>query len=81
VITFPTVCAHILGQLSQWRYPPLTYEAKRKILGLNNAGLYGLYGRAAMPQGYSPVPKDFGSQVPDSLVNSHFFSWRTRGEG
>jgi hypothetical protein len=107
VITFPTVCAHILGQLSrfmshdrilfgsdslwyggpqwqiealwrfqiperlqrQWRYPPLTDEAKRKILGLNNARLYGLHGRAATPQGYRPVPRDFGSQVPDSLVN------------
>jgi hypothetical protein len=107
VITFPTVCAHILGQLSrfmghdrilfgsdslwyggpqwqiealwrfqiperlqkQWRYPPLTYEAKRKILGLNNARLYGLHGRAVTPQGYGPVPKDFGSQVPDSLMN------------
>jgi hypothetical protein len=80
VITFPTVCAHILGQLMKfmgdhrvvfgsdsvwygspqwqiealWRfripdalreqygYPGLTKAAKRRILGLNSARLYGL---------------------------------------
>ncbi len=80
VITFPTVCAHILGQglrffgedrivfgsdsvwygrpqwqiEAMWRfqipdsirqkyaYPQLTETAKRKILGLNNARLYGI---------------------------------------
>src|SRR5947209_3908151 len=82
VITFPTVCAHILGQLlkyvgpdrvvfgsdsiwygspqwqiealwrfqipdemrKRWGYPELTETAKRKILGLNSARLYGLSG-------------------------------------
>jgi hypothetical protein len=80
VITFPSVCAHILGQAlkffgedrivfgsdavwygaPQWQiealwrfqipesirqrygYPQLTERAKRKILGLNNARLYGI---------------------------------------
>ena len=80
VVTFPTVAAHLMGQLlkfvgsdrivfgsdslwyggPQWqieamwrfeipesirrayRYPKLTQEAKRKILGLNSADLYGL---------------------------------------
>jgi hypothetical protein len=80
VITFPTVAAHILGQLlkfkgqnqivfgsdsvwygnpqwqiealwrfqipeamrARWGYPELTEAAKRKILGLNSARLYGL---------------------------------------
>jgi uncharacterized protein len=80
VVTFPTVWAHIIGQLlkfvgkdrivfgsdslwyggpqwqieafwryqipeairSRWRYPQLDEDAKRKILGLNSARLYGL---------------------------------------
>ena len=82
VVTFPTVAAHILGQLMKfmgpdrilfgsdsvwygspqwqidafWRfqipeemrkkygYPELTQDAKRKILGLNSAKLYGIQG-------------------------------------
>jgi predicted TIM-barrel fold metal-dependent hydrolase len=107
VITFPTVCAHILGQLlkyfgpdrvvfgsdsiwygspqwqietlwrfqipavmqKRWGYPELTQAAKRKILGLNSARLYGLSGAAdAAPGGvYRPVPKTFESLIPDSL--------------
>src|SRR5439155_22492723 len=99
VITFPTLCAHILGQLlkyvgqnrivfgsdsiwygspqwqieamwrfeipeelqARWGYPALTEAAKRKILGLNSAGLYGLPGAAeASPHGvYKPVPENF----------------------
>jgi hypothetical protein len=80
IVTFPTVWAHLIGQLlyymgdenivfgsdslwyggpqwqidalwrfqipekirSKWAYPELTEEAKRKILGLNSARLYGL---------------------------------------
>jgi len=106
VITFPTVCAHILGQLlkyfgadrvvfgsdsiwygspqwqiealwrfqipeemrKRWGYPELTEAAKRKILGLNSARLYGLSGADAVPGGsYRPVPKTFESLIPDSL--------------
>jgi predicted TIM-barrel fold metal-dependent hydrolase len=107
VITFPTVCAHILGQLMKfmgehrivfgsdsvwygspqwqiealWRfeipetlrerygYPELTKAAKRKILGLNSARLYGLHaGRKAVRRGvYRPVPADYESRIPDEL--------------
>jgi predicted TIM-barrel fold metal-dependent hydrolase len=80
IVTFPTVWAHLIGQLlyyvgennivfgsdslwyggpqwqiealwrfqipeqiaDRWNYPQLTYAAKRKILGLNSARLYGL---------------------------------------
>jgi len=80
IVTFPTVWAHLIGQLlhymgednivfgsdslwyggpqwqiealwrfqipesiaDRWGYPALTYAAKRKILGLNSARLYGL---------------------------------------
>jgi hypothetical protein len=80
IVTFPTVWAHMIGQLlyymgednivfgsdsmwyggpqwqiealwryqipeqiaDKWDYPQLTYAAKRKILGLNSARLYGL---------------------------------------
>ncbi|TMH73955.1 MAG: hypothetical protein E6H52_14555 [Betaproteobacteria bacterium] len=80
IVTFPTVWAHLIGQLlyymgennivfgsdsmwyggpqwqiealwrfqipeslaERWNYPELTHAAKRKILGLNSARLYGL---------------------------------------
>jgi predicted TIM-barrel fold metal-dependent hydrolase len=107
VITFPTVCAHIMGQLlkyvgpdrivfgsdsiwygspqwqiealwrlripdelrQRWGYPELTQAAKRKILGLNSARLYGLPGAAdPAPRGvYRPVPVNFESLIPKSL--------------
>jgi predicted TIM-barrel fold metal-dependent hydrolase len=125
VITFPTVCAHILGQAlkyfgedrvlfgsdsvwyggPQWQiealwrfqipenfpagsggggrtrfgYPQLTETAKRKILGLNNARLYGITntdGRLTDPPsstsgtqstGYHPVPTNFEALIPVSL--------------
>jgi predicted TIM-barrel fold metal-dependent hydrolase len=35
----------------EWNYPPLTPAAKRKILGLNSARLYGLHGATAQPIG------------------------------
>src|SRR6266536_689420 len=35
----------------EWNYPPLTPAAKRKILGLNSARLYGLHGSTAQPIG------------------------------
>jgi uncharacterized protein len=87
VVTFPTVCAHVLGQLMKylgpdrivfgsdspwygtpqwqiealWRfeipeemrrrygYPRLTKAAKRRILGLNSAELYGLVPGSVTP--------------------------------
>jgi hypothetical protein len=35
----------------KWNYPPLTPAAKRKILGLNSARLYGLHGSTAQSVG------------------------------
>jgi len=53
----------------QFGYPELTKAAKRKILGLNSARLYGLPSASeASPHGiYKPVPANFESQIPDSL--------------
>src|SRR5439155_1150254 len=50
-------------------YPALPEAAKRKILGLNSAGLYGLPGAAeASPHGvYKPVPENFADLIPTSL--------------
>jgi hypothetical protein len=105
VVTFPTVCAHILGQLmyymgddhvlfgsdslwyggpqwqiealwrfqipedlqNRWKYPPLTEKSKRRILGLNNASLYGLGHHDRDPSGYNRVPVNYAALVPDSL--------------
>lgn len=103
VITFPTIAAHILGQLMKfmgedrivfgsdsvwygspqwqiealWRfqipeemrkkygYPELTERAKRKILGLNSAKLYGI---GALDTGsYKPVPRDYESRMKPEL--------------
>ncbi|HXM80633.1 MAG TPA: amidohydrolase family protein [Burkholderiales bacterium] len=102
VVTFPTVCAHMLGQLMKymgprrivfgsdslwygapqwqieafWRfqipesmakkygYPQLTAEDKRRILGLNSAGLYKLPTSVAT---YKPLPKDYEGRIPDGL--------------
>ena len=107
VITFPTVCAHLLGQLlkhfgedkivfgsdcvyygspqwqieAMWRfqipedarrqygYPELTERAKRKILGLNSARLYGLSDDAEVSEraDYRPVPRNYDTLVPTNL--------------
>jgi len=101
VITFPTVAAHIMGQLlkfmgpdrivfgsdsvwygspqwqidAMWRfqipeamrkqygYPELTESAKRKILGLNSAKLFGINVR----QQFKPVPADYEKRIPNDL--------------
>jgi hypothetical protein len=101
VITFPTVAAHIMGQLmkfmgpdrivfgsdsvwygspqwqidAMWRfqipedmrkkygYPELTESAKRKILGLNSAKLFGI----DVKQQFKPVPKDYENRIPIDL--------------
>jgi hypothetical protein len=103
VVTFPTIAAHILGQLlrfvgedrivfgsdsvwygspqwqiealwrfqipeamrNRWGYPELTERAKRKILGLNSARLYGV--GATNAGAYKPVPKDYESRMTPAL--------------
>ena len=103
VVTFPTVAAHIMGQLMKfmgedrivfgsdsvwygspqwqlealWRfqipeelrerygYPELTESAKRKILGLTSARLYGI--QALDTGSYREVPEDFESRISDEL--------------
>src|SRR4051812_7412756 len=103
VVTFPTIAAHIMGQLMKfmgedrivfgsdsvwygspqwqiealWRfqipqalrekygYPELTEAAKRKILGLNSARLYGI--RAVDAGAYKAVPKDYAARMPEQL--------------
>jgi predicted TIM-barrel fold metal-dependent hydrolase len=103
VVTFPTVAAHIMGQLMrymgedrilfgsdsvwygspQWqiealwrfqipeamrekfRYPELTEAAKRKILGLTSAKLYGI---DKLDTGsYQPVPNDYEARMSKEL--------------
>jgi hypothetical protein len=103
IVTFPTVAAHIMGQLMKfmgedrivfgsdsvwygspqwqiealWRfqipeelrkkygYPELTERAKRKILGLTSAKLYGI--KAVSTRSYKPVPKDYESRMSPEL--------------
>ena len=95
IVTFPTVWAHLIGQLlyymgedhivfgsdslsqwqidalwrfqipdqiqDKWKYPSLDHRAKRKILGLNSARLYGLDGSARRPVGAHDSPYKQGS--------------------
>ena len=103
IVTFPTVAAHIIGQLMKylgpdrivfgsdsvwygspqwqidafWRfqipeemrrkygYPELTIDAKKKILGLNSARLYGVKG--LNPATYKAVPKDYEKRMTDDF--------------
>ena len=105
VVTFPTVAAHILGQLMKflgpdrilfgsdsvwygspqwqidafWRfqipeemrrkygYPELTPEAKRKILGLNSARLYGIRPTGNLKRRFKPVPADYEKRISNEL--------------
>ena len=107
IVTFPTVAAHIMGQLMRyvgedrivfgsdcvwygspqwqidalWRfqipeemrdefnYPELTDNAKRKILGLNSAKLYGITAveGAEKDRQYQPVPADYEDRISDEL--------------
>jgi hypothetical protein len=98
IVTFPTVAAHLMGQLMKfmgpdrivfgsdsvwygspqwqidalWRfqipedlrkkygYPELTPDAKRMILGLNSAKLYGMN---PTTQQFNPVPKDYEKRM------------------
>jgi predicted TIM-barrel fold metal-dependent hydrolase len=101
IVTFPTVAAHLMGQLmkfmgpdrivfgsdsvwygspqwqidAMWRfqipedlrkkfgYPELTQDAKRRILGLNSARLYGVN----VKQNFRPVPADYEKRMPAEL--------------
>ena len=103
MVTFPTIAAHILGQLlkfmgedrvvfgsdsvwygsPQWQiealwrfqipealrdkygYPELSEAAKRKILGLTSAKLYGI--QAVKMDAYRAVPKDYESRISKEL--------------
>jgi predicted TIM-barrel fold metal-dependent hydrolase len=107
VITFPTLAAHIMGQLmkymgedrivfgsdsvwygspqwqidAMWRfqipeelrelygYPELTETAKRKILGLNSARIFGIQGveAANLQERFRPVPEDYESRMGEDL--------------
>jgi hypothetical protein len=107
VVTFPTVAAHIMGQLMKfmgpdriifgsdsvwygspqwqidafWRfqipeemrkkygYPELTLDAKRKILGLNSAKLYGIKGveKGDLSKRFKPIPKDYEKRMSKEL--------------
>ncbi len=107
IVTFPTVAAHILGQLMKflgpdrivfgsdsvwygspqwqidalWRfqipedlrkqygYPELTPDAKRKILGLNSAKLYGVKAVEGREKDriYKSVPKDYEKRMTKEL--------------
>jgi len=49
----------------KWGYPELTERAKRKILGLNSAKLYGI--RALSPASYKAVPKNYESRMTSEL--------------
>src|SRR5215471_488859 len=103
VVTFPTIAAHIMGQLMKfmgedrivfgsdsvwygspqwqieafWRfqipealrekygYPELSEKAKRKILGLTSAKLYGI--KAVKTDAYRPVPKEYETRMTKEL--------------
>lgn len=102
VVAFPTVTAHIMGQLlkykgedqivfgtnsvwygspqwqleafwrfqmpdelrEKWGYPDLTETAKRKILGLTSARLYGL---RPDTRRYKAVPRDYEASISPAL--------------
>jgi hypothetical protein len=49
----------------QFGYPELTETAKRKILGLNSARLYGI--QALDTASYNPVPRDYESRMSGEL--------------
>ena len=53
----------------RWDYPELTDQAKRKILGLNSARLYGIepVEGAEKDRRYRKVPEDFEDRMSDEL--------------
>ena len=53
----------------KYGYPELTVDAKRKILGLNSARLYGIKGVESgnLQQRFKPVPKDYEKRMTREL--------------
>jgi hypothetical protein len=53
----------------KYGYPELTEEAKRKILGLNSAKLYGIHlaGSEELEKRFKPVPKDYERRMSREL--------------
>jgi hypothetical protein len=49
----------------KYGYPALTESAKRKIMGLTSAKLYGI--RTVDAGSYKPVPKDYESRMSKDL--------------
>ena len=49
----------------KYGYPELTEQARRKILGLNSARLYGI--KTLDPGAYRAVPKDYESRMTEEL--------------
>jgi hypothetical protein len=54
---------------AKYGYPELTLDAKRKILGLNSAKLYGIQGveSASFQKRFKPVPKDYEKRMSKEL--------------
>ena len=53
----------------KYGYPELTQDAKRKILGLNSAMLYGVKGveSGSLEKRFKPVPKDYEKRMSKEL--------------
>jgi hypothetical protein len=53
----------------KYGYPQLTLDAKRKILGLNSAKLYGITGVESrdLEKRFTPVPGDYEKRMPTDL--------------
>jgi hypothetical protein len=59
----------------KYGYPALTETAKRKILGLNSAKLYGI--GTLDTDSYKPVPKDYESRMTKEFKSLLEFDKRT----
>jgi hypothetical protein len=51
----------------KYGYPEFTEEAKRKILGLNSARLYGIDVPRNFAAHFKPVPANYASKMSDDL--------------
>ena len=51
----------------KYGYPELTPEAKRKILGLNSAKLYGVDPGGNLKKRFKPVPADYEKRISKEL--------------
>lgn len=66
----------------KYGYPQLTRDAKRKILGLNSASLYGVKPLEAAEKDkvYRPVPKDYEKRMSNELKTMLEFPWLQGGQ-